>query len=176
MQSILIYFFIAVGLSMDAFSLALAYGINNLPIQKSLLLSIIVGIFHFIMPTLGSFIGFTFFSGFVTKADTIVAIVFIVLAIQMYLSKDDEEKVMITNLLSMLAFATTVSIDSFSVGVALSLTEKSITIACLIFSMISSIFTFLGLTLGKKISEKFGSKATYLGIIILLLLALKYII
>lgn len=176
MQQLLIYFFIAVGLSMDAFSLALAYGTNELPTKKSFLLSIIVGIFHFIMPTLGSIIGITFFGDFITKADIIVAIVFLVLAIEMFLSRNEEEKGTITNLLSMIVFAFTVSIDSFSVGIALSLTEKSITTACIIFSLISFIFTFLGLMLGRKISEKFGKKATYLGIIILIVLAFKYLI
>ena len=50
MNNILIYFVMAIGLSMDAFSLALAYGTTKIPINKKVLLSITVGIFHFFMP------------------------------------------------------------------------------------------------------------------------------
>ena len=57
MQQLLIYFFIAIGLSMDAFSLAIAYGTNNIEKKKILILSISVGLFHFFMPVLGSLIG-----------------------------------------------------------------------------------------------------------------------
>ncbi len=176
MEQNLIYFFIAVGLSMDAFSLALAYGMNEISTKRSILLSIIVGIFHFFMPKLGSIIGITFFESFISKANTIVAIVFIILAIEMFLSRNEEEKGNITNLISMIVFSFTVSIDSFSVGIALSLTEKHLTSACIIFAIVSATFTLSGLILGKKISEKFGHKATYLGIMILIALAIKYLI
>lgn len=174
MNKILIYFFIAVGLSMDAFSLALAYGTNGLKLNKIIKLSTIVGLFHFIMPKLGGLIGLSLFESFISKANILVGIVFLVLAIEMFLSRDEEEKVNITNYLSMIFFAFTVSLDSFSVGIALSLTEKTITNACLIFSIVSFLFTFSSLSLGEKLNEKLGKKSTYIGIIILLLLSLKY--
>lgn len=174
MQQILIYFFIAVGLSMDAFSLALAYGTNRLSLKKSFYLSIIVGTFHYVMPKLGEIIGLNLLRSLISKANILVGIVFIVLAVEMFLSRNEEEKISITNFLSMLLFAFTVSLDSFSVGIALSLTEKSITIACIIFCLVSFFFTFTGLVLGEKLSKKYGKKATYFGIIILVLLALKY--
>lgn len=159
---------------MDAFSLALAYGINKIPLRKSLILSVIVGIFHFIMPTIGSLIGITLFNNFITKANIIVAIVFLALAIEMFVSRNDQERGNITNFLSMIAFAFSVSLDSFSVGIALSLTEKNTIMAYITFSIVSFLFTFIGLVLGKKLREKFGHKATYVGIIILTVLAIKY--
>jgi len=173
---ILIYFFIAVGLSMDAFSLALAYGTNNIKFKKIILLSLIVGIFHFIMPLLGSIIGTSIINNLINKSNIIVAVVFILLAIEMFISRNEEKKVTINNLSSMIIFAITVSIDSLSVGIALSLTEKNPAIAYLIFSITSFTFTFLGLILGKKINDKFGKKAIYLGIIILLILSVKYLL
>ena len=50
-------FFIALSLSMDAFSLSLAYGSSYLKKKDLYLIPTIVGLFHFFMPIIGSFIG-----------------------------------------------------------------------------------------------------------------------
>ena len=49
MSDNLIYFFMAIGLSMDAFSLPLAYGTTKINVRKKIILSLTVGIFHYIM-------------------------------------------------------------------------------------------------------------------------------
>ena len=46
---------IAIGLSMDAFSLAILYGTLNFTKRKALTLAGFVGAFHFFMPLLGNF-------------------------------------------------------------------------------------------------------------------------
>ena len=56
-MSIPVIFMLAVGLSMDAFSLSLIYGTLELSKKRCRQMSIIVGIFHFIMPILGYQIG-----------------------------------------------------------------------------------------------------------------------
>lgn len=175
MQQLLIYFFIAIGLSMDAFSLALAYGTTKINRQKIITLSIFVGIFHFLMPLLGSLISSHLLESLFEKADTLVAGIFFLLAIEMFLSRKETKKGAITNMLSILLFSFTVSIDSFSVGLALGITEKSILISCIIFAITSAIFTLFGLVLGKRLTRKLGIRATYLGIIILILLGLNYL-
>lgn len=176
MNNILIYFFIAIGLSMDAFSLALAYGTTKIPINKKILLSITVGIFHFFMPKLGALIGTELLLNYIVKANYLVGIIFMILAIEMILSRKDKKTGSITNVISIILFAFTVSIDSFSVGIALSLTTRDINCPCLIFASISTLFTFLGVELGNKIANKFENKAEYIGIIILLILGIKYLL
>ena len=176
MNDILIYFFIAIGLSMDAFSLALAYGTTKITSIKKILLSLTVGIFHFFMPQLGAFLGTELLLNYIAKANYLVGIIFLILAIEMFLSRKEEKTGTITNMLSIIIFAFTVSIDSFSVGIALSFTTKNIIEPCLIFAVISGIFTLLGVILGNKIAEKFENKAEYIGIIILFLLGIKYLI
>lgn len=175
MNQILIYFFMAIALSMDAFSLAIAYGTTDIPIRKKVILSIAVGIFHFVMPKLGAYLGTELLLNYIAKANYIVGIIFIILGIEMFVSRNDEHQGNITNFLSIIIFAFTVSIDSFSVGIALSLTTKTIMTACLIFAITSMSFTFLGINLGKKLAEKFEKKAEYLGILILILLGIKYL-
>lgn len=175
MSDNLIYFFMAIGLSMDAFSLALAYGTTKINVRKKIILSLTVGIFHYIMPNLGALLGTELLLNYIAKANYLVGIIFLILAIEMFISRNDEKKGLITNLLSIIIFAFTVSIDSFSVGIALSLTSKTIITACLIFALTSMSFTFLGINIGHKITIKFEKKSEYIGIIILLLLGLKYL-
>lgn len=92
MQQLLIYFFIALGLSMDAFSLAIAYGTNKISLKKELLLSIFVGLFHYIMPLLGTIIGEKL-NFIINGSNIIVGLIFLILAAEMYTSIDEEKKV-----------------------------------------------------------------------------------
>ena len=48
-MNIILIFIIAISLSMDAFSLALAYGTISLSKKEINILSIVVGIYHFFM-------------------------------------------------------------------------------------------------------------------------------
>ena len=48
---------IGLSLSMDAFSLSLLYGSKSIDNKKVITLAVTVGVFHFIMPLLGHFLG-----------------------------------------------------------------------------------------------------------------------
>lgn len=176
-MSLFITLILAVSLSMDAFSLALIYGTLNLDKKMIKLMSIMVGIFHFFMPIFGYKIGEFLLNIIKVEPDILVGIIFIVLGIEMILSIKQEEKVKIlTGIISVLLFSFTVSIDSFSVGISLGVTNSSIILPCLIFSLISGIFTYLGVNLGKRLSNKFGSVTTLIGAITLLILGIKYLV
>lgn len=176
MSLILLYFFMAIGLSMDAFSLAIVYGTNGIEKKKAIILSLFVGILHFIMPNIGSILGKQFLNGFIVYGNIITALVFLVLAIQMILSfKEQEEAKSIDNYLEMFFFAIAVSIDSFTVGIALSLDNQNLLLGGLIFSIVSATFTFLGLLLGKLLNDKTGSNSKLIGIIILIIFTIKYL-
>ena len=80
------------------------------------------------------------------------------------------------SILELFLFALTVSIDSFSIGVALGFQEENIILAGSIFSLCSFLFTFTGLILGNKIKEKLNNKINIIGAIILLVISIKYLI
>ena len=176
MSSIFFYILLAIGLSMDAFSLALAYGTNR-PRKKSILiLSTLVGSFHFLMPNLGSIIGHSMLKGFILYGNIITGLVFLFLTIQMLLSfKEKEELSTLTNFIEILLFSLAVSVDSFTIGIALSLDNNNLLVAGLIFSIISFIFTFSGLILGRFLSEKSGNVSKVIGVIILFIFTIKYL-
>lgn len=170
----LIYFFTGIGLSMDAFSLSLSLGTTSPKKNIIIKTALIIGLFHFFMPIMGYFIGYSF-KYRIPYINILTFILFLILAIEMYKSKD-EEKTSILNNLTILLIAFTVSIDSFTVGIAFGLNNEYILISSIIFSLVSAFFTYLGLTLGKKLKSKYKRLSTYIGIILLLIVALKYLI
>lgn len=175
MVKLLIYFFMGISLSMDAFSLSLSLGVQSPSLKEIKETSFIIGLFHFIMPIIGSILGLFMKSLFgINNSNLFSSIIFLFLAIEMYLDRDKEESIIKWNLLTILTIALTVSIDSLSVGFIYSINQESIILASSFFMIISMIFTYLGLSLGKRIKEKYQNKANNIGIIIMLLMALKY--
>lgn len=175
-MSIPVIFMLAVGLSMDAFSLSLIYGTLELSKKRCRQMSIIVGIFHFIMPILGYQIGELILRFIKINPDILVGIIFIILGLEMILSlkKEDNIKLLIS-LVSVIIFAFTVSIDSFSIGACFGFSNSKILLPCFIFSITSGLFTYLGVILGKKLSTKFGNITVVIGSLILITLGLTYL-
>ncbi len=169
---------IGIGLSMDAFSLSILYGTLNLKKRKILWLSAIVGIYHFIMPLLGYLIGDHVLSKFILNPEILVAIIFCVIAGQMlYSLKQEEEIKSLDGFFSLLLFGFTVSIDSFSIGMGFGTLQHTIfhiLFGSLMFSLISCLFTYFGLSIGSTLSKKFGKMATFIGSIILFGMAIYY--
>lgn len=167
---------IAIGLSMDAFSLAILYGTLNFDIKKILLLSTNVGTFHFIMPLLGNTIGQFIMNFIPIKSNEIVGVIFLILSIEMLISLfKNEDAVDLKGFWSIVLFAFTVSIDSFSVGIGLSVIYSNQLLTVFIFSLVSSMFTFGGLLLGRFLSQKLGKISILIGGIVLLCLSFDYL-
>lgn len=172
------YFFItfltAIALSLDAFSLSIIYGTiidNKKIIIKT---SIIVGIFHFFMPLLGYLLSNLVILNIVSNTNFLSFIIFLILGIEMILNKNEETNLInLSNILNILIFALTVSIDSFSIGIAIS--KDSILIPIITFSIVSLIFTYIGLILGNKLKNIFGSITTKIGGLILIILSFYYL-
>ena len=76
MNVIITTIIVGVSLSMDAFSLALAYGTYGLKNKEKIILSIIVGCFHFFMPLIGLVLGNLIFSYFVFNLRFVVSLTF----------------------------------------------------------------------------------------------------
>ncbi len=134
-MEIILLVIIAVTLSMDAFSLSLAYGTIGLDKKNIILLSCIVGIYHFIMPQIGNLFGILILKIIKIEPNIIIALIFTIIGIQMIIELFKEEKETFPLKISqMILFGFAVSIDSFSVGIGLNaITNKNI-LASSIFS------------------------------------------
>ena len=176
MGTILTCLLIAISLSMDAFSLALAYGTCGISLKNKIILASVVGIFHFIMPLLGLFIGSVIIRYFVFSLDLIVGIIFLIIGIEMIVSGLRAEEVKIHNSwFGYLLFGLSVSIDSFTTGIGLSVISNNYVGVAFMFMVISGIFTYLGLCFGNRLSDRFGRYATIIGGILMCILSFEQI-
>lgn len=176
-MNIILIFIIAVSLSMDAFSLSLAYGTLYLTKKEIRILSIIVGIYHFFMPILGMLIGKFIFNLININEKIIVFLIFGFIGINMIIdSFKKEDKLNQMKLWEMLLFGLAVSIDSFSVGIGINNISNNYIACSCIFSIISFIFTYIGLFLGSKLNQLLGKFATLIGGITLIILGITFIL
>ena len=168
---------IGISLSMDAFSLSLAYGTLNIKNKNISILTFIVGLYHFFMPLIGMFVGKTVISLLPIESTTLVFIVLFLIGLEMIIEsfKNDKE-IKNLNIIEMLLFGLAVSIDSFSLGLGLKTIYKYPYVSALIFSVSSMIFTYLGLKLGKRINQRIGNISTVFGGIALILIGIIYLV
>jgi len=168
---------IAVSLSMDSFSLSLIYGTLNLTKKKIKWLSFIVGCFHFVMPLLGLVIGNFIINILNIHPHIVISIVFLFIGVEMIISSfKNEGNIILLDLKGLFLFGFTVSIDSFTVGAGMKAFTNNYILSSFIFCLVSAIFTYMGLILGKKINEKIGKISTRIGGVFLLILSISYLI
>lgn len=174
-MELLLVLVVAVSLSMDAFSLSLAYGTLGIPKKQIFLLSFIVGCFHFFMPLIGMFIGTNILNIIRINPDVIVFIVLLVIGIQMiFESFSEKEELRVMKTIELFLFAFAVSIDSFSVGLTLTNINENYILSAIIFAFCSMIFTLFGLLLGNKIEKLVGKIATIFGGAVLVIIGIIY--
>ena len=164
---------IGISLSMDAFSLALIYGTQSISKKNKIILSIIVGIYHFVMPLLGVFLGNIILKYLVINLSIVVSIIFLFIGIEMIISsiKDDSHD-FVVSIFGFLIFGLSVSIDSFTTGIGLNVINNNYLEVSSIFCIVSGSFTYLGLILGNKLGSIFGKLSTIIGGVILIILGI----
>ncbi len=163
---------IAVALSMDTFSISLGLGISNLGKRKMLFFPILVGSFHFMMPLLGNYLGIYLSNLFNLNTHFLLGIILIYLALAMIIEALKQENKKIINTIELIILAITVSIDSFSTGIGISALSSNILLCVSIFALISSIFTYIGLLIGKYASRLLGVYSSIFGSILLLIIGI----
>lgn len=168
---------IGLSLSIDAFTLSLAYGLLNIPKKTILLTSFSVGIFHFFMPLLGVILGDLITKILYIDTKYILIVVLLLILIEMIKSlKENEVKEFKLSILNIIIFSLLVSFDSFSLGIGLDYITSTPIIASIIFSTLSCTFTCLGFLLGKYLSQKETMLTKVFGIILLIIIIVYFFI
>ncbi len=167
---------IGISLSMDTFSISLGIGTYNISKKKIIFLCLLVGIMHFFMPLIGSFFGSKIILFLNINVNFLLGIILLFIGVEMTIDliKDDDNFFEL-NLFNMFLVSLSVSLDSFSTGLGLEAITTNNYLSGLIFSICASIFTFLGLIIGKYSSKKLGSYANIIGIFLLVILGLFHI-
>lgn len=165
-------FLIGIALSMDAFSISLSVGTNKLQKNRYMLIPLLVGIMHLIMPLIGYYLGYNILNFVNINPKIIMTIILLYLIITMIKEKKSKKEVKIGDVISIILLSISVSLDSFTVGIGTKALTSKILIPPIIYSMCAASFTYIGLLLGKYSQKIWKEKASDIGIILLILICI----
>ena len=179
-------FLIGIGLSMDAFAVAVCKGLAmpKVRIPQAMLVAVYFGVFQGLMPLIGWFLG-SQFAQYVTNLAPWIAFVLLAIIggnmIRESLSKDEEEEECGCGTLrhkELLLLAIATSIDALAVGVSFSMVTLavSILVAVLMICVTTLIISFAGVYIGNIFGARYKSKAEFAGGAILILMGLKILL
>ncbi|MDI9594478.1 MAG: manganese efflux pump MntP family protein [Atribacterota bacterium] len=170
---------IAFGLGLDAFSLAVAFGMCQkvCTLNTRFRLSLSFGLFQFFMPLAGFYAGLKV-ARFTESIDhwIVFAILSFVGGKMIYeaLSKDDNETMVdISRGIPLLIASVATSIDALAVGFSFALLKDGILFPAIIIGIVASIMTFVGVTFGYRVGRKYISKPEVVGGIAIVLIGFK---
>lgn len=175
-------FILAIGLSMDAFAVAICKGLATQRVKPRhmFITGLWFGGFQALMPLLGYFLGAAF-EKYVTKVDHWIAFVLLgaigANMIKEAFSKEEECENCDFGFKSMLVMAIATSIDALAVGITLALLPDINIIAAVSFiGVITFTLSAIGVKLGNIFGAKYKSKAEFTGGAILIILGLKILL
>lgn len=182
-MGILEVFLIGVGLSMDAFAVAICRGLKmqKLNVGQTALIALFFGGFQALMPLIGWFLG-TQFESYITAVDHWVA--FILLAViggkMIYDSfkkeEDDGSEKSVLNIKELLVMAIATSIDALAVGITFAFLNVNIWSSISVIGVTTFVLSAVGVFIGHKFGAKYKNKAELAGGIILVLIGLKILL
>jgi putative Mn2+ efflux pump MntP len=173
---------IALALSMDAFSVAIALGAAGRGHASAAVLRLATafGVFQFVMPILGWLLGKTVVS-YIEDYDHWIAFGLLLIVglrmIKEYFDKDEKEHTKDpTKGWSLLVLSIATSIDALAVGVSFAFFDVNIYYASAVIGVVCFIITALGMIFGKALSRILGKKAVLLGGIVLIGIGIKIVV
>lgn len=180
-------FLIAVGLSMDAFSVAICKGLSmrKASVGRCSLVGLWFGGFQALMPIVGYFVGVNFrhaiesFDHWIAFA--LLALIGINMIREALGKKEDGEECEgceneALSARKMLPMAVATSIDALAVGVSFAFLSVDIWSSALIIGITTFLFSFGGVKIGNIFGARHKSKAELAGGVILILIGLKILL
>lgn len=177
-------FLIGLGLSMDAFAVAVCKGLSMQRIDRryTVTIALFFGVFQAVMPLAGWFLG-SQFAGYIQQFDHWIA--FVLLALiggnMIKESRESEEESAPATAgridykeLFLLAVAT--SIDALAVGITFAFLEVSIVPAVSLIGVTTFVISLGGVFVGNYFGSKYKSKAELMGGVILILIGAKILL
>lgn len=172
-----------VGLSMDAFAVAICKGLcmPRIRWRDALLIALFFGGFQALMPLIGWAAG-SLFASYITAIDHWIAFGLLAFIGGKMLwdafHEDGEEKACDTHLdlreLTMLAIAT--SIDALAVGITFAFLGVDIWSAIAVIGITTFVLSLIGVVVGNQFGSRFEKPATIVGGIVLILIGIKILV
>lgn len=171
---------IAIGLSMDAFAVAICKGLSvkDLKLRHAVITGLFFGGFQALMPLIGYLLG-SQFRDYITAIDHWIAFgLLLIIGINMIReSRNDHCDVSDTfSLKNMTVLSVATSIDALAVGVTFAFLQVDILPAVSLIGVITFILSLTGVKIGNVFGMKFKSKAEFAGGVILIGIGLKILV
>lgn len=185
MEMFIEFLLIGIGLSMDAFAVAICKGLAMRKVNKkqALVIGLFFGGFQALMPLLGWALGIQF-QNYITNVDHWIAFVLLCFIggkmIVEALKPEDEEAVEVMdaplNLKELLVLAIATSIDALAVGVTFAFLDYPIGEAVSVIGITTLILSVAGVYVGNFFGNRYKNKAEFAGGLILVLLGVKILL
>lgn len=171
---------LGIGLSMDAFAVAVCKGLSSekFTVKNALIVGAWFGIFQALMPLIGYFLG-ALVTDYIQSFDHWIAFVllgFIGGKMIYEAVRGEEKKDASVAFWTMLPLAIGTSIDAMAAGITLAISGAKIYLAIAVIGVITFILSVIGVKIGNIFGSKFQKKAEIFGGIVLIALGLKILI
>lgn len=174
---------IAVGLSMDAFSVSICKGLTTKRFswRMAIICALWFGGFQVLMPVIGYFLGAQFEDFIDSYAHWIAFGLLFLVGVNMireavWDDKEEEEKSNSLDFKTMFLLAIATSIDALAVGVSFAFIQVKLWSSVLIIGLTTFVFSVLGVKIGNVFESKYEKSAGIIGGIILILIGLKILL
>ena len=174
---------VSTALGSDAFAVGLGVGTRFCEARQVFRLSFHFGLFQFLMPLVGWFIG-QHTAGFTHTLGPWIAFVLLAfiggrMVYESLRQPEDAEETACkdpTKGLSLVLLAVATSLDALGVGFSLGLLGKGLLVAAVCIGLTAGFMTWAAMKLGNRLSRQIGRRMETLGGIILLAIAVKLLI
>ena len=175
-------FLLAVGLSMDAFAVAVCKGLalKKINTRHAVIVGLWFGGFQALMPLIGYLLAAQFRDA-ITAYDHWIAFALLTLIggnmiREAVFEKEEEETDAALSFRSMLPLAVATSIDALAVGVTFAFLDVNIWTSILLIGCTTFVLSMIGVKAGSVFGAKYEKKAELLGGVILILLGVKILL
>jgi putative Mn2+ efflux pump MntP len=176
-------FLIALGVSADAFAVALGKGLHmrRFDVRHAVVIAVAFGVFQAGMPLLGWLLGTTF-AQYIAGVDHWVAFGLLALVGGKMLwealrgGQDDAEDTDRLPVRELLVLSLATSIDALAVGVTLAFLPVSIGWAVLLIGITTAVLSFVGVVVGRRVGARFGRPAEVVGGVVLILIGVQIVL
>lgn len=175
-------FLIGIGLSMDAFAVALCKGLNMKKVNyvHTVIIALFFGGFQAIMPYLGWVLGKQF-EDYIVSVDHWIAFGLLLyiggkMIYEAFHGEEEEEEDDKLDLKELTIMAIATSIDALAVGITLAFLQVNIISSITIIGITTFCLSIVGVLIGNRFGMRFKSKAEIAGGVILILIGTKILL
>jgi putative Mn2+ efflux pump MntP len=173
---------IAVSLAMDAFAVCITAASTGTICDKRAMfrLSFHFGLFQFMMPVIGWFIGLNIFT-FIAFIDhwlafALLAYVGIKMIQQSRKKNELNQRSNPSKGLNLILLSVATSIDALAVGLSIGILDIEIWYTSFLIGVITGGLSLVGIQLGQKLGKRFGKRMELIGGIILIIIASRILV